>query len=91
MSATAPAPPSTPWAGDAAAVLQALGGRANVREINTAASRLRIAVVDGARIDREALARLGLRGIALPAPDCVHLIVGPDAAAAGAALLRVMP
>ena len=69
-------------------MLQALGGRGNVREVNTAASRLRVMVADSARIDREALARLGLRGMALPAPGCVHLIVGPDAAAAGAALLR---
>jgi len=86
-------PPVTaaPWTGDAAAVLEALGGGANVRAVDVASSRLRIIVGDGARLDRAALARLGLRGVAQPAPGCVHLIVGPDAAAAGAALLRVMP
>ena len=91
VPATAPASASAAWTGDAAAVLQALGGRGNVREVNTASSRLRIMVADSARLDREALARLGLRGVALPAPGCVHLIVGPDAAAAGAALLRLLP
>ncbi|HEY8052550.1 MAG TPA: N-acetylglucosamine-specific PTS transporter subunit IIBC [Steroidobacteraceae bacterium] len=90
VPATAPASASAAWTGDAAAVLQALGGRGNVREVNTAASRLRVMVADSAGIDREALARLGLRGMALPAPGCVHLIVGPDAAAAGAALLRLL-
>ena len=87
------APPVTPtrWSGDAAAVLAALGGRANVRAVDVASSRLRIELGDGARLDRAALARLGLRGMAQPAPGCVHLIVGPDAAAAGAALLRLMP
>jgi len=86
-------PPVTaaPWTGDAAAVLEALGGGANVRAVDVASSRLRIEVGDGARLDRAALARLGLRGVAQPAPGCVHLIVGPDAAAAGAALLRAMP
>ncbi len=86
----APAGPSAAWSGDAAALLQGLGGRGNVREVNTASSRLRILVADSARLDRGALARLGLRGVALPAPGCVHLIVGPDAAAAATALLQLL-
>jgi len=80
----------TPWGGDAAALLRALGGRANVRSVHTAVSRLRIAIEDPARIDRAALAGFGLRGVAFPAPGCVHLIVGPAAAAAGAALLHLL-
>jgi N-acetylglucosamine PTS system EIICBA or EIICB component len=74
------------WAGDAAAVLAALGGRANVRSVASAASRLRIGIEDAARLDRGALGALGLRGVAVPGPECVHLIVGPAAAAAAAAL-----
>ncbi|HYM28746.1 MAG TPA: N-acetylglucosamine-specific PTS transporter subunit IIBC, partial [Steroidobacteraceae bacterium] len=48
------APPVTaaPWTGDAAAVLEALGGGANVRAVDVASSRLRIEVGDGARLDR---------------------------------------
>jgi N-acetylglucosamine PTS system EIICBA or EIICB component len=74
------------WAGDAAAVLAALGGRANVRSVASAASRLRIGIEDAARLDRGALGALGLRGVAVPGPECVHLIVGPAAPAAAAAL-----
>jgi PTS system N-acetylglucosamine-specific IIC component len=76
------------WGGDAQALLSALGGPDNVRAVDTAASRLRISVGDSARIDRAALAGLGLRGIAVPLPGCIHLIVGPAAPAAGAALRR---
>ena len=83
-------PPDEPWTGDSLALLAALGGRDNVRTVDTAASRLRISVGDAARIDRPALAGLGLRGVAVPLPDCVHLIVGPAAAAAGSALRRLL-
>jgi PTS system N-acetylglucosamine-specific IIC component len=78
------------WSGDAAAVLAALGGRDNVREVATAASRLRIGIEDAARLDRAALGALGLRGVAVPRPDCVHLIVGPQAEAAAAALRQLL-
>lgn len=78
------------WTGDARALLSALGGHDNVRAVDTAASRLRIRVGNGELIDRPALAGFGLRGVAQPVPDCIHLIVGPGAAAAGAALRRVL-
>ena len=78
------------WAGDAASLLAALGGRANVRSVQTAASRLRVHVGEDALVDRGALGMLGLRGVAMPLAGCVHLIVGPAAAAAGAALQRLL-
>jgi PTS system N-acetylglucosamine-specific IIC component len=78
------------WSGDAAAVLAALGGRTNVSSVASAASRVRIGITDGARLDRAALDALGLRGVALPRPDCVHLIVGPQAEAAAAALRQLL-
>jgi PTS system N-acetylglucosamine-specific IIC component len=74
------------WTGDAGVLLTALGGRDNVRTVDTAASRLRIAVADAARIDHNALGRFGLRGVAEPRPGCIHLIVGPAAPAAAMAL-----
>jgi phosphotransferase system IIB component len=80
----------TPWQGDAQRLLAALGGRANVRGVETAASRLRVSVADVARIDRSALGALGLRGVAVPLAGCVHLIIGPAAGAAGAALQRLL-
>jgi PTS system N-acetylglucosamine-specific IIC component len=78
------------WSGDARALLAALGGGANVRSVATAASRLRIGLQDATRLDRAALGAMGLRGVALPRPDCVHLIVGPQAGAAAAALRQLL-
>ena len=72
-------------------MLAALGGRGNVRSVASAASRVRIGVVDATRVDRAALGALGFRGVALPRPDCVHLIVGPQAEAAAAALRQLSP
>jgi PTS system N-acetylglucosamine-specific IIC component len=95
----APPPPSrtvtaqTPcetWRGDATALLAALGGRSNVRGITLAASRLRVEIADVARLERAALEALGLRGVALPRPGCLHLIVGPAAPAAAAALRQLL-
>jgi PTS system N-acetylglucosamine-specific IIC component len=78
------------WSGDARAVLAALGGGANVRSVAAAASRLRVGLQDATRVDRAALGAMGLRGVALPRPDCVHLIVGPEAKAAAAALRQLL-
>jgi PTS system N-acetylglucosamine-specific IIC component len=82
--------PHESWSGDAAAVLAALGGRANVRSVVMAASRLRIGIEDAARVNRTALGCLGLRAVAVPRQDCVHLIVGPGAEAAAAALRQLL-
>jgi PTS system N-acetylglucosamine-specific IIC component len=78
------------WSGDPRAVLAALGGRSNVRNVAAAASRLRIGIEEPARLDRAALGALGLRGVAVARPDCVHLIVGPEAEAAAAALRQLL-
>ena len=75
---------------DAGALLAALGGRANVRAVEAAASRLRVSVGDAALIDRAAIRGLGLRGIATPGAGCVHVIVGPAAEAACAGLKRLL-
>ena len=85
-----PADAAKAWPGDAQRLLAALGGRANVHSVATAASRLRVGVGDDALIDRGALRALGLRGVAVPLAGCVHLIVGPGAASAGAALRDVL-
>ena len=63
-------------------LLAALGGAANVRTVEPADSRLRIAVANAGGVDHEALGRLGLRGSALVTPNCVHVIVGPAARSA---------
>jgi PTS system N-acetylglucosamine-specific IIC component len=86
---TAQAPCET-WRGDATALLAALGGRSNVRGITIAASRLRVEIADAERLERAALESLGLRGVAWARPGCLHLIVGPSAPAAAAALRQLL-
>jgi PTS system N-acetylglucosamine-specific IIC component len=75
---------------DAAALLAALGGRANVRGVEPAASRLRVSVGNAALVDRAAIRGLGLRGVAIPRAGCVHVIVGPAANTTCAALKRLL-
>jgi N-acetylglucosamine PTS system EIICBA or EIICB component len=63
------------------ALLAALGGAENVRELDAvASSRLRVRVANAKAVDERAIEALGLRGLARPAPDRVHILVGPAAA-----------
>jgi hypothetical protein len=47
-------------------------------------------VGDAALVDPGAIRGLGLRGVAVPEPRCVHVIVGPAAAEVGSALRRLL-
>jgi PTS system N-acetylglucosamine-specific IIC component len=67
-------------------LLQALGGTQNVREIGAASTRLLVSVRNASSIDESALRSLGLRGVARPGGDTVHIVIGPGADAARAAL-----
>jgi N-acetylglucosamine PTS system EIICBA or EIICB component len=71
-------------------LLAALGGRPNVRSIEPASSRLRIGVASTGAIDSAAIRKLGMRGVAIAATDCVHVIVGPAAQAASASLRELL-
>jgi phosphotransferase system IIB component len=73
-----------------ASLLAALGGRSNVHAVETASSRLRINIADASIVDQPAIAALGLRGVALAAPNWVHVIVGPEASAAGVSLRQLL-
>ncbi|HKE15672.1 MAG TPA: N-acetylglucosamine-specific PTS transporter subunit IIBC [Kofleriaceae bacterium] len=59
--------------------LQALGGAGNVREVEACATRLRLDVVDSARIDEAALKQLGARGVLRLATGSAQVIIGPQA------------
>ena len=72
-------------AGDPAPWYAALGGRQNIRESGAASSRLWLRLRDIGRIDHAALTKLGVRMIAYPSKDIVHLIIG-DAAPVAAML-----
>jgi PTS system N-acetylglucosamine-specific IIC component len=73
-------------AAQAAAVLAALGGRANIRQLEAAANRLLVALADASLIDLEALKRLGLRGLARTGQDRAQLIFASDTQPLAAAM-----
>jgi PTS system N-acetylglucosamine-specific IIC component len=85
----APAAPTIPTS-TLTSLLTALGGRSNVRAVEAASSRLRINIADASIVDQPAIASLGLRGVALAAPNWVHVIIGPEAAAAGVSLRQLL-
>ena len=72
-TAPAPAPAQRATGGsrgadgpDASAMLAALGGPGNVRQLETAGGRLLVSAVDPSLVDESALAALGARGVARP-------------------------
>jgi N-acetylglucosamine PTS system EIICBA or EIICB component len=74
---------------DAAALVAALGGAENIRQVEARSTRLLVTVADDARVDEPALAAAAIRGFARPAPRSLHLLIGPDVATTGEALSRV--
>jgi PTS system N-acetylglucosamine-specific IIC component len=66
-----------------AALREALGGASNVRTMETGAGRVLVTVKDAARIDEAALRRLGVRGIARPAPGSLQLLLPTGEASIG--------
>jgi PTS system N-acetylglucosamine-specific IIC component len=74
-------------ASDAGAWLSAFGGRGNVLAVEgVAGTRLRVEVVDTARIDEPRLRELGAPAVMRISPSVVHVIVGTDASALAASL-----
>ena len=65
----------------AQAVLAALGGRANVSGVQLAASRICVAIKDDAAVNDSRIAELTVRGVARPARNSLHIVLGPSAGA----------
>jgi len=84
------APPAPPIEGRPVAVIDpapwiaALGGRTNVREVGAATSRVWLRLADMGQIDESALQALGVRMIARPGLDVIHLLVADGGAVARA-------
>jgi glucose-like phosphotransferase system IIB component len=72
------------------ALLTALGGRTNIRAVEAASTRLRVSVSDTSAVDQNAIRSLGLRGLAVLAPNCVHVLVGPAANEACTSLRQLL-
>jgi PTS system N-acetylglucosamine-specific IIC component len=60
-----------------ASYLAALGGASNVLEVEACATRLRLSLVDNARVDEAALKQLGVRGVLRLASGTAQIIIGP--------------
>jgi PTS system N-acetylglucosamine-specific IIC component len=77
---------NTPDRGDVDALRAALGGAGNLERVELASTRLVIQVRDAAAVDESALAAAGYRGAMRVTANTWHVIVGPQAARAAAAL-----
>ncbi|SRR5579871_5539080 len=73
------APPVAATGGRAEGFITALGGAANLLNVDACTTRLRLTVADGTRVDEAALARLGARGVVRPAPGAIQVVLGPIA------------
>lgn len=58
--------------------LAALGGKENIKTLGACATRLRLEVNDGTRVDAEALKALGARGV-INKEGIVQVVIGPEA------------
>ncbi len=80
-AAAAPSLPSAAGSGSerAAGLIAALGGGSNLTAVDACTTRLRLSVVESARIDVAALTRLGAMGVVRPGPNAVQVVLGPIA------------
>ncbi|MCG0238048.1 MAG: glucose PTS transporter subunit IIA [Firmicutes bacterium] len=74
----------------AAAVLQALGGRENLRSLEACMSRLRVTVADPDRVDDRALMRLGAAGVVRLGGGALQVVVGGRAEMLRAEMERLL-
>lgn len=65
----------------AQALLAALGGPANLRQVTANASRLRLVLDNPAKLDQPALAKAGTRGSVQLSNNVLHVVVGSNAEA----------
>jgi N-acetylglucosamine PTS system EIICBA or EIICB component len=70
-------------------LLQTLGGIENVRDMRAAASRICFTVRDDAAVSADLAKLAGVRGIARPMANSVHVLIGPAAAGVLAELGRL--
>lgn len=59
--------------------IDALGGRANLNNVDACTTRLRLEVQDAEKIDKVRLQHLGAKGIVIPDNNTVQVVLGPEA------------
>lgn len=62
----------------AAKYIAALGGKANIKTLDSCATRLRLEVFNSDLVDTAALKQLGARGVVKAAGGMVQVVIGPD-------------
>nr|WP_062335390.1 glucose PTS transporter subunit EIIB [Herbidospora sakaeratensis] len=63
---------------DAAKIVAALGGPANIIEVEPCITRLRTEVRDASKVDRDVLKKAGAHGVMVTG-NVVQVVVGPEA------------
>lgn len=63
----------------AAGLVLALGGAANLQSIDACTTRLRLILIDPAKVDEAALKALGARGVVRPGGNALQVVLGPIA------------
>ncbi len=62
----------------AAKYIAALGGKANIKTLDSCATRLRLEVFNSDLVDIAVLKQLGARGVVKAAGGMVQVVIGPD-------------
>jgi PTS system N-acetylglucosamine-specific IIC component len=65
--------------GTGAGWVQALGGAANLQDVDACTTRLRLTVADNTAVNEAMLRRLGARGFVRPSAGTLQVVVGPIA------------
>ena len=60
----------------ASAVLAAVGGKENVKDVGYCATRLRFEVLDNAKVDEKAVKAAGAAGVIRPSKNACQVIIG---------------
>ncbi len=63
----------------APAVLETLGGKKNIKDINACITKLRVTVIDKTKVDEEGIKKLGAKGVIWISKDHVHALFGAEA------------
>jgi PTS system N-acetylglucosamine-specific IIC component len=75
----------------AQALAAALGGRENLTNVEVRSTRLIVGLAKAELVDEAAVLTAGARALAVVKPDRVHVVIGPEAGRAGAALKALAP
>jgi PTS system N-acetylglucosamine-specific IIC component len=58
-------------------VLEGLGGKENIKELDYCATRIRTEIVDYTKVDEKTIKKAGIAGVIRPSKTTVQVIVGP--------------